>query len=53
MNFNPGDQVQLKSGGPIMTINSIEDGEAWCEWFDKNGEHHAQAFSLIVLTRYA
>ena len=41
-NFKKGDQVQLKSGGPIMTIqeigdfslnDGIEDG-AKCIWFD-------------------
>jgi uncharacterized protein YodC (DUF2158 family) len=39
-----GDQVQLKSGGPIMTVQEIgdysmnagiEDG-AFCVWFDGN-----------------
>jgi uncharacterized protein YodC (DUF2158 family) len=50
MNFKPGDQVQLKSGGPVMTINSISDGEAWCEWFDKNGSHQCRGFALVVLT---
>jgi uncharacterized protein YodC (DUF2158 family) len=45
-----GDTVQLKSGGPVMTITSIgESGmmgsgpiHAYCTWFDgknvKNGE---------------
>jgi uncharacterized protein YodC (DUF2158 family) len=32
--MNAGDLVQLKSGGPTMTIRWIEDGEAFCEWFD-------------------
>jgi uncharacterized protein YodC (DUF2158 family) len=31
--FQSGDVVQLKSGGPRMTIKFIEDGEADCEWF--------------------
>ena len=30
-----GDTVQLKSGGPIMTVHSIteETGELYCQWF--------------------
>lgn len=34
--FKIGDTVQLKSGGPIMTIETINKGEgmAWCVWFD-------------------
>lgn len=36
--FKPGDQVQLKSGGPIMTVSKYDsyDGEPMvvCQWFD-------------------
>lgn len=32
--FEPGAVVQLKSGGPLMTISWVEDNEAYCEWFD-------------------
>lgn len=28
-----GDVVVLKSGGPKMTIGSIQDGKATCLWF--------------------
>ncbi|MBA7490827.1 hypothetical protein ES702_01370 [subsurface metagenome] len=33
--FKIGDKVQLKSGGPIMTVNSITEktGEIYCKWF--------------------
>ncbi len=49
--FKPGDKVQLKSGGPIMTVlKYIEEKEPLvgtvesdqfveCEWFDKDGPH--------------
>ncbi len=38
MPFNPGDQVQLKSGGPIMTVKEHrERGRhqegVHCQWF--------------------
>ncbi len=44
MSFKVGDVVQLKSGGPLMTIESITGesymdsakGDLNCVWFDKN-----------------
>ncbi|WP_071795676.1 YodC family protein [Natronohydrobacter thiooxidans] len=45
-----GDVVQLKSGGPLMTINWIEDGAAYCEWFD--GKKNAgSSFPITSLTK--
>lgn len=36
--FKPGDVVELKSGGPLMTIVFIEEknngAEACCTWFN-------------------
>ena len=33
--FNEGDVVRLKSGGPPMTITEIDaTGECYCRWFD-------------------
>jgi uncharacterized protein YodC (DUF2158 family) len=38
--FNPGDVVQLKSGGPKMTVGRLEDlggvMHAVCAWFVDN-----------------
>ena len=34
MVFNEGDRVQLKSGGPIMTVEGYEDGYVVCVWFE-------------------
>lgn len=33
-NFKPGDVVQLKSGGPNMTVISIEGDKARTEWLN-------------------
>jgi uncharacterized protein YodC (DUF2158 family) len=33
--FKPGDVVELKSGGPAMTVAGEEEfGELMCTWFD-------------------
>lgn len=47
--FNAGNVVQLKSGGPKMTITWIEDNEAYCEWFDSN-ENKGSRFLLSSLS---
>ncbi len=34
--YKVGDLVQLKSGGPVMTVaeeNSLGDGQLRCQWF--------------------
>jgi len=48
-NFSDGNTVELKSGGPTMTIKWIENGEAYCEWFDGK-KVSGQTFSLSSLT---
>lgn len=54
--FVPGDVVQLRSGGPQMTISSAleaYDGAPChlCTWFEK-GEIKQRAFPPAVLERY-
>jgi uncharacterized protein YodC (DUF2158 family) len=31
--FKPGDLVQLKSGGPKMTVQTEDRGVVKCQWF--------------------
>ncbi|WP_415184388.1 YodC family protein [Phaeovulum sp.] len=42
--FNPGDIVQLKSGGPAMTISEVERRTAGarytCQWFKGASKEH-------------
>jgi uncharacterized protein YodC (DUF2158 family) len=49
MALKVGDVVQLKSGGPMMTISWIEDDQAYCEWFDGK-KPMGQKFLLTSLT---
>jgi uncharacterized protein YodC (DUF2158 family) len=40
--ISAGATVQLKSGGPIMTVEQVGERSmgggtaAWCQWFEKN-----------------
>ena len=44
-----GAVVKLKSGGPLMTVQSInQDGSMACIWWH-NGEYKGKAFSVDVL----
>ena len=51
--FNVGDTVQLKSGGPIMTVKSIDQIEgveyADCVWFDGKNEVQHMTFPTAIL----
>jgi uncharacterized protein YodC (DUF2158 family) len=55
--LSAGDTVQLKSGGPLMTIERLErlhnssDLTAWCVWFDKDGVKQSQTYLPIVLIK--
>lgn len=60
MEFSPGDVVQLKSGGPRMTVEQV--GEAhmtgeptvWCVWFEKVGNKQVvqrDTFPPVTLTK--
>jgi uncharacterized protein YodC (DUF2158 family) len=53
--FEPGDIVELKSGGPRMTICEI-DGKSncLCKWFDGNagGERWLPSAALLIINRF-
>lgn len=50
-NFQAGDRVQLKSGGPVMTIDSSNEGSWWCVWFDSKGEQKGGSFGSHMLAK--
>lgn len=37
-NFKPGDVVVLKSGGPKMTVTSVDNYLIYVSWFDEKNE---------------
>ncbi|WP_374527784.1 YodC family protein [Acinetobacter sp.] len=52
-NYKIGDVVQLKSGGPTMTVSETNDaGMVLCTWFDAHSELQEQAFNQELIKPY-
>jgi uncharacterized protein YodC (DUF2158 family) len=50
MAYLPGELVQLKSGGPLMTIVKVEDRRITCMWYaQEQGEFRTQVFEQAWL----
>lgn len=49
MSLKAGDVVQLKSGGPQMTIHAINNDVATCVWFEAK-KVHRDTFATALLT---
>ena len=49
--FNRGDLVRLRSGGPLMTVGSIKDGEVDCFWSDATDQANDAKFPAYVLQK--
>lgn len=47
--FQPGDRVRLRSGGPLMTVVSAPRGDVKCFWFGSGDELHEQNFPAVTL----
>jgi uncharacterized protein YodC (DUF2158 family) len=47
--FEPGDVVQPKSGGSLMTVSGLKDGRICCEWLDEQGTQQMATWSPSVL----
>lgn len=53
MSFQAGDVVQLKSGGPLMTVVETNDpGMVSCIWFNSENVVQEKAFSEDTLKIY-
>jgi len=54
MEFQDGDVVELKSGGPRMTIAAVKQERAICMWFNQREDFHEEKtgeFLLVTLKR--
>ena len=48
--MNVGDVVQLKSGGPHMTITTVNTDQVICIWFEKGKQEYSD-FNPLVLEK--
>ena len=46
-----GDTVKLKSGGELMTVEWVEDGQASCVWHDGK-KPMREGYALVVLEKF-
>jgi uncharacterized protein YodC (DUF2158 family) len=49
VDFKPGDVVQLKSGGPLLTVSIVSGPAVTCEWFDDRQQVLVRAFGAVSL----
>ena len=50
--YDVGDVVKLKSGGPKMTVEKIDEDEfIHCVWFDEMNVTQSQGFPASALER--
>jgi uncharacterized protein YodC (DUF2158 family) len=47
MGFKVGDIVELKSGGPAMTVHEVSGTVITCTWFDEAKQLHGADFRRI------
>jgi len=46
-----GDLVRLRSGGPMMTVDSVRGDQVDCFWTDADGQINAETFPIYVLQK--
>lgn len=49
MTIEPGDVVELLSGGSPMNVRSVSNRHAFCSWYDDSGARHSDVFRLDAL----
>ena len=53
MDLEVGDVVEIKSGGPKMTVSEVfsDDNIVMCIWYTDNEEHQTREFDPAVLKK--
>lgn len=49
--FSAGDVVQLKSGGVAMTVQSVDEENAFCVWMEGK-KLHREKIPFVALTEF-
>jgi uncharacterized protein YodC (DUF2158 family) len=49
--FQVGDVVRLKSGGPDMTVQSIDSDGLYCTWFDDKKQRQFDTFNPAIVEK--
>jgi uncharacterized protein YodC (DUF2158 family) len=50
--FRPGERVRMRSGGPMMTVDSIRGSQVDCYWTGMDGVPISESFSATVLQKF-
>jgi uncharacterized protein YodC (DUF2158 family) len=50
--FQQGELVRLRSGGPAMTVSSINGDQVDCYWTDPSGQTNVDKFPIYVLQKF-
>ena len=50
--FRPGDLVRLRSGGSLMTVDTVKNDQVDCFWTDGSGQANNATFPVQVLRKF-
>jgi uncharacterized protein YodC (DUF2158 family) len=50
--FERGELVRLRSGGPMMTVTAVKDDQVKCIWTDDSGQPDDATFPADVLQKF-
>jgi uncharacterized protein YodC (DUF2158 family) len=50
--LRPGDLVRLRSGGSLMTVDTVKDDQVDCFWTDGTGQTNNATFPVQVLRKF-
>jgi uncharacterized protein YodC (DUF2158 family) len=50
--FQRGDLVRLRSGGPLMTVDTIKGNQVDCFWTGADGAPNAESFPDDILQKF-